>query len=193
MKKIHYNFMLIVMSILIVGCSRKPYADPLDENNTQQWPQSVYQSQLDNLNKKEILNQPDNLEEAQERLSKDGVELITMGQDYLLIIPSRLLFYENSPRIQWNSYKILNDVTNFLRFYRPVSLQVNGYTNDAGIPMRNRALSFAQAKNVMRYLSRQGVDSRLIYAQGYGEAKPMYAQTNVDNARIELAFRNVII
>ena len=50
---------------------------------------------------------------------------------------------------------------------------VGGYTDDVGAAKDNLRLSQARANSVVVFLTRHGVNSKVLVAKGYGEAKPI--------------------
>lgn len=132
----------------------------------------------------------------QTRLNKDGVRVITIGQDYLLSIPSALIFPEQSPQLTWESYQLLNDIVCFLQQFRKVNVNVTAFSSKYVSPQREHALTLARARAVAEYLWSQDIDSRFVFTQGLGSDKPMGAfGQNKDNSpisRIEITFRRAI-
>ena len=45
----------------------------------------------------------------QKLLQQHGVRVISMGQNYMLSIPSVILFHDKSPALKWSAYGVLND------------------------------------------------------------------------------------
>lgn len=126
-------------------------------------------------------------------LNARGVQVITMGQNYLVSIPAAAIFPEQSPKVNWDSYDLLNDVASYLKQFRKVSVQVNAYSNKWVSPQREHALTLARARAVADYLWSQGIDSRMMVAQGLGSDKPIVAeQGSSQNARIEITFRDEV-
>lgn len=125
-------------------------------------------------------------------LTSIGVQIINIGEDYLMIIPADVLFYPQSPRIYWSNYRVLNNVVAYLKFFRKVTVKVAGYTSVLGSEKRNAALSLARARNVANYLWSQDVDTRLMYIRGYGSHRLMYGGHPESrlNERIEIMFRD---
>jgi intracellular multiplication protein IcmN len=122
---------------------------------------------------------------AETHLTDRGIQLITQGDDYLLSIPGRLLFYDHSPRIRWEAYAVLNDVAKYLRLYRKVSVQVTALSAPyryAQSAERTEALTRAQAEAVANYLWSQDIRARFIYA---------YGQRSL-NSRVEITFKEVV-
>ena len=135
------------------------------------------------------------IEHIERDLSEMGVRVINVGEDYLITIPSDSLFIGNSPRIQAASYAILNKVMLYLSCFDKVSVKVAAYTDDEQVDRRSHALTKAQARNVANYFWNGGVQARLLYAKGYGEAEPITLRQTPDgrrqNRRLEVIFRKV--
>ena len=134
--------------------------------------------------------------DLQSRLNHKGVQVLTIGQDYLISIPSALLFPNESPQLTWGSYALLNAVACYLKEFRKISITVTAYSNKCVSVRRDKALTLARARAVGDYLWSQGVDSRFIFTQGLGSDKPIVAnQQKGDyskNSRIEIRFRDAV-
>jgi len=132
----------------------------------------------------------------QERFNKQGVRVITEGQDYLVSIPSSVLFPNESPQLTWGSYALLNDVACYIKQFRKVGLMVTAFSSKCVSAKRERALTLARARAVGGYLSQRGIDSRFIFTQGLGSDKPIVSMTkggdNSPNSRIEITFRDAV-
>ncbi len=132
----------------------------------------------------------------QKKFNKEGVRVITEGQDYMISIPSLSLFPNESPRLTWDSYALLNAVACYLKEFRKVAIYVTAYSNKCISAKRDRSLTLARAKAVGDYLWSQGIDSRIIFTQGMGSDKPIVAFTEEGdaspNSRIEITFRDVV-
>ncbi len=130
------------------------------------------------------------------RLSKHGVRVITIGQDYLIVIPSNRLFAGQSPRIKWLSYTVLNDVVCYLKQFRKVSVDVTAFSSKYVSPTRERALTAARSRVVADYLWSQDIDSRFAFTRGLGSDKPIIAGDQGGdsslNSRVEITFRNAV-
>ena len=132
----------------------------------------------------------------QSRFNKEGIQVITIGQDYMISIPSKVLFTNESPQLTWGSYALLNAVACYLRQFRKISINITAYSSKCVSPGRDRALTLARARAVGEYLWSQGIDSRFIFTRGLGSDKPIVAFTeNGDkslNSRIEITFRDAV-
>lgn len=126
-------------------------------------------------------------------LNARGVHVITMGQNYLISIPAQMLFSDQSPKIRWESYALLNDVVCYLQEYKKISVHVSAFSSQYVSARREHALTLARAKAVAEYLWSQGIDARFIFSQGIGREKPVIAFAKrgdvSQNSRIEITFR----
>jgi len=131
-----------------------------------------------------------------QKLRIKRVRIITMGDRYLVSIPSRLLFANESPKIKWDSYELLNDVVCYLQLFRKITVQVNAYASCYRSNERTRALTLARAKEVGNYLWSHNIDARMVFTEGLGDDKPIVAITKCSdespNSRIEIVFRRVV-
>lgn len=130
------------------------------------------------------------------KLNRKGVRVITLGQDYLVSIPSSALFEDQTPHLTWTSYGLLNDVAVLLKQFRKVAITVTSHSSQYVSVQREHALTLARARVVGEYLWSQGVDSRFIFTQGLGSDKPiMRTKQGGDsslNSRIEITFRDTV-
>ncbi|MBA2709343.1 MAG: OmpA family protein [Tatlockia sp.] len=168
--------------LLILGCKTKIYYPP---ENRLRLPYKVR-----GADDKAVI-------QLQKSLSRCGVSVITIGQDYLISIPSGALFPNQSPQLTWGSYGLLNNVVAFLKQFRKVAINITSYTGKYGSPKRELALTAARARAVADYLWMQGVDSRFIFTEGAGAEKPIMVHSDIGdknlNSRIEITFRNAIV
>ncbi|GGI89935.1 hypothetical protein GCM10007966_18320 [Legionella impletisoli] len=132
----------------------------------------------------------------QKRLETQGVRVITIGQNYLISIPAAAVFANNSPRVRWESYGLLNDVACYLKQFRKVAVNVNAFTGKCVSPPRDLALTAARSRAVADYLWSQNIDSRFIFTHGLGSDKPILALVKKGdqsiNSRIEITFRDEV-
>jgi len=130
-------------------------------------------------------------------LTKKGVKVVNIGQDYLISIPSALLFPDQSPRLTWGSYAILNEVVRLIKQFRKVGVNVTSYASHYKSARRERALTQQRARNVAAYLLSQDIDSRFIFTEGAGSDKPIsrhiFGGDKSPSSRIEITFRDAIV
>jgi outer membrane protein OmpA-like peptidoglycan-associated protein len=67
---------------------------------------------------------------------------------------------------------------------------VQGHTDNVGSVEQNRYLSEERAKTVMQYLVSKGVDPGIMIAVGFGETRPVFANSTdygrAQNRRVQL-------
>lgn len=133
----------------------------------------------------------------QKKLASCGVKVITIGEDYLISVPSAALFPNQSPRLTWPGYSLLNNIAKYLKQFHIIGVNVTGYSSRYVSAKREHALTFARAWSVANYLWSQGIDSRFIFTEGMGSDKPIMVSTQggdkAYNSRIEITFRDATV
>lgn len=175
---------LLLTTLLLVGCYRSTPFRPLEDGSLS------LPKRVDHTSKKEIAS-------LQKKLNSQGAVVITIGQDYLISLPTPALFPNHSPRLTWGSYGLLNTVACYLQHYRKVAITITSYTGRYVSVKREHALTLARSRAVANYLWSQGIDSRLMFVEGAGADKPISAITQGDdrsaNSRVEITFRDAIV
>ncbi|ARG96822.1 type IVB secretion system protein IcmN/DotK [Legionella micdadei] len=169
--------------LLLLGCKTKVYHP--EDNEALKLPYKV-----EGADDEAIIG-------LQKSLKRCGVAVITIGQDYLISIPSASLFPNQSPQLTWASYGLLNNVVRFLKQFRKVAVNITAFSGKYVSQRREHALTLARARAVADYLWSQGIDSRFIFTEGMGSDKPMMGYTRggdkSPNSRIEITFRDAIV
>ncbi|HZV69252.1 MAG TPA: OmpA family protein [Saprospiraceae bacterium] len=105
---------------------------------------------------------------------------------------THLYFKADSINLLSNSYKVLDELADYLSSYPKTTIEIGGHTNTIPSEEYCNALSTARAKSVQEYLITQGImESRLKY-KGYGKHDPLipYDKYNKDarlkNQRVEI-------
>ncbi len=152
------------LSIFLSGCSSDTTSAPPPEvgANSPQCKQLIKQHDLANT------------------VRGDGVQVVRVGEEITLVLPTKNFFYDNSNNMK-NNDKTLHHIVDFINAYPTVNVQVIGYPAQSGNQVRNVALSRAQAEKIAHYLWGNGLGSRLVSA----DAKP----TTYEVHRIEIFFR----
>jgi outer membrane protein OmpA-like peptidoglycan-associated protein len=130
-----------------------------------------------------------------EKIQRNGVRIIQVGDTLTLLLPSDRFFADSTPVLNRNYYTVLDQIASLLRSFDKFSIKVSGYTDNHGWPLRNVALSRAQAFAIANYLWSQGIDTRMMSSIGYGDATPI-ADNNIDtgramNRRVEISLRMI--
>jgi len=122
-------------------------------------------------------------------LNEQGIDIIEEGETRTVVIPSDPLFVDHSANFKNEYVDNLKIVAELLKNYDVTQIAITAYTSQAGESAR--ALTDKQAQKVMKYLQKRGVDTRLIYAQGYGNSYPVAVGANNQNfnRRIEIKFQ----
>lgn len=131
----------------------------------------------------------------QDQLINRGATIIVLGDQILVAIPSDRLFVGMTDTIKPQAYPTLDLLTQYLNQYQKTLIKVSAYTDDIGDKAVNVALSKQQARKVEHYLSVNGTDARLLYAEGYGPANLVTKNTTdwgkSDNYRIEITLEKL--
>lgn len=111
------------------------------------------------------------------------------------VILKNIQFASNSYQLEPVSEIELTKVLQLLTDNPTVKLQVNGHTDNTGIPANNLSLSANRAKAVMAYLINHGIDAKRLSSKGFGETRPI-ADNNTEegkakNRRTELVVTGV--
>src|SRR3990167_1212714 len=126
----------------------------------------------------------------QDQLENRGVNIIVLGDQIRLVLPSAPLFNPMTATLRPHAYSTLYMVARYLRQYTKISVQVAAYTDATGPTRVSLELSKDQANSVMKFLSSTGVNARVLYAVGYGGthliAKNSPEWDTSDNYRIEI-------
>lgn len=170
--------------LLLLSCSKVKVYDPKDSDSLK------LPFRVNGTNDKENIR-------LQKLLTHHGVAVVTIGQDYLISIPSSSLFPNQSPQLTWVSYGLLNNVVRFLKQFRKVAITITAYSGKYVSVKREHALTIARARAVADYLWSQGIDSRFIFTEGAGSDKPIMGYPGggdkTPNSRIEITFRDAIV
>lgn len=175
----------LLASVMLVGCHRHNTPLPL-EDDTYKLPRRVAgSSDLKVAGMIRDFNRT------------SSVKVITIGSDYLIAMPSSALFADQSPRLVWQSYPVLNHVVDFMKQFRKIAVTVTCYSSQYVSVQREHALTLARSRAVGDYLWSQGIDSRFIFTAGVGSDKPVsnYSQggDRSPSSRIEITFRDAIV
>ncbi len=177
MRRLYVGLMIVMV---LSGCHKRYY----DMNEPPKLPYKV-----NGAKDRVIINK-------QARFNTKGIRVISLGQDYLISIPSTALFADESPRIHWGSYALLNAIACYLKEFHKIAINVTAFSDKCVSAKRDRALTQARARAVGDYLWSQGIDSRFIFTQGLGSDKPIVDNIKKGdkspNSRIEITFRDAV-
>ncbi len=96
----------------------------------------------------------------------------------------RLLFDTDSATLRPESQEQLRNVAAILKAYPNIHMKIGGYTDNTGDAAHNLTLSQQRAESVVGELTKLGISSDRLEAQGYGETHPV-ADNSTDQGRAQ--------
>lgn len=131
-----------------------------------------------------------------DKLENRGVNIIVLGDQILIVIPSARLFYADTAEIKPQAFSTLNLLTTYINCYTKMLVKIAAYTGCTGSTRVTKALSKQQAENVMRYFTAAGLDARILYAIG-ADGSHLVVSNNKgwdsDNYRIEITLEKLYV
>ena len=129
-----------------------------------------------------------------DKLENRHVQVIVLGDHVLIVLPSSVLFYQNTPNIRADAYETLMLVSQLIGSYPNMSVKVTAYTSAAIPDSVAMSLSQQQAQNVAKYLWQTDINTRMLYAEGGGGSKLVTANVadwGSDNYRVEITLEKL--
>jgi outer membrane protein OmpA-like peptidoglycan-associated protein len=120
-----------------------------------------------------------------------GNKVIVLGDQILIVMPSKLVFVEGTPELQPYAYKSLNLVSRLISGYPNMSVKVTTYTDSVDPARISRSLSQEQSNTIVKYLWRTHINTRMLYGEGGGDSKPIVAVDNYANNRVEITLEKL--
>ncbi len=106
------------------------------------------------------------------------------------IIVDDLLFKTAKKQLDTRSYRILDQLVDFLNQNPTIKIELQGHTDSDGSKYANQDLSEGRAKSAITYMENKGIASARLVAKGFGEDKPIAtndsAEGKAKNRRVEL-------
>lgn len=130
----------------------------------------------------------------EDKLINRGVNVVVLGDQVLIVVPSARLFNPMTSKINFSAYSTLDLVICYINCYTKMLVKIAAFTNDMGSCCINRALSDQQARAVAKYFTDNGIDARLLYASGYGGSHLVDSNSkgwDSDNYRIEITLEKL--
>lgn len=125
----------------------------------------------------------------QDRLINRGVNVIALGDQILIVIPSWRVFNPYTTTINPQSYSTLQLVSNYINHYVKMLVKISVYTARTRSQSADCAFATQQADKIERFLIASGIDARVLYAMGYGGTN-LVEENSLDwgsnNYRIEI-------
>lgn len=129
-----------------------------------------------------------------DKLENRHVQVVVLGDQIMIVLPSYILFYDNSYNIRADSYDTLDMVAQYINQYPNMSVKIAAYTSAAQPESIARALTQQQADNIAKYFWNRRLNTRVLYAEGGGGSKLVTSNTsdwNSDNYRVEITLEKL--
>ncbi len=88
------------------------------------------------------------------------------------------------------SYRILDQLVDFMNQNPTISIELAGHTDSDGAETFNQSLSEGRAQSAVKYLNGKGISSNRLVSKGYGESQPLAPNNTPEgkakNRRVEL-------
>ncbi len=124
-----------------------------------------------------------------------GVQIVDIGENTLLLLPSHVFFHQDSSHVNEGYYIVLNALAEYIKGFDIQTIKVAGYTDELGDSERDLALSRQQAQNVAKYLQGRGINVPFMYSIGYGEQFPIAFNdpglAEPMNDRVQITYRRL--
>jgi OOP family OmpA-OmpF porin len=104
---------------------------------------------------------------------------IEIGQVFRL---NNVFFDFDKYDLRPESYVELDRVVGFLNEYPNIEIEMSAHTDSKGADDYNMTLSDNRARSVMDYIISRGIAKTRIISQGYGETKPVAANSHADGS-----------
>jgi len=130
-----------------------------------------------------------------DRLENRGVNIVELGDQVLIVVPSSRLFMSESSVIRPEAFITLDLVTEYLNRYTKMLVKVAAYTDNSGSKRVDLCISEQQAQSVAKFFMLNGLDARLLYAAGYGGSRLITRNSGEgsDNNRIEITLEKLYV
>lgn len=130
-----------------------------------------------------------------DQLTNRGATMVELGDQLLVVLQSARIFNGMTDAIKPQAYSTLNLVANYINSYTTTMVKISAYTDDIGEKKVNLALSRQQARAIEKYFAAKGVNTRLLYSEGYGPTNLVMKNTldwgKSDNYRIEITMEKL--
>ncbi len=127
-----------------------------------------------------------------DRLARDGLRVISIGDIVEITIPSDKLFYPNEANLTYNALSILSDTLDFINSYGPVKMNVSAHGDTTGTQIHTLDQTRLQAQAVMTYFWAHGKPLDQMEFYGMNHQEPVADQDTTTgeyfNRRIEIMF-----
>lgn len=131
---------------------------------------------------------------AEDRLENRGIQVIQLGDQIKFVLPSYFIFNPYSAVLRPSAYSTLDQITDLISQYPNESVKVAAFTSTCMPGSVSLAVSQQQADAIVKYMTKRGINTRLIYAGGYGGTQlvsPDLPDWSSDNYRVEITLEKL--
>lgn len=131
-----------------------------------------------------------------DQLENRGVNVVVLGDQVLVMVPSARIFVPWTSNIKSQAYSTLNLISCYINGYTKMLVKIAAYTDVTGSPDGDLSLSRQQAEQVEKFLIATGIDARVLYAEGYGGTHLVVRNSGEwdnDNYRIEITLEKLYV
>lgn len=125
-----------------------------------------------------------------EMVDIEKVVMLTPIEVGASIVVEDLLFKTGKTDLDERSYRILDQLADFLKQNPTIKIELQGHTDSDGSASSNQKLSEGRAQSAVDYLVGKGIDRSRMKAKGYGEEVPRATNATPEgkalNRRVEL-------
>ena len=140
-------------------------------------PKSLEREKLLDTDNDGIIDEKDNCPDEKGLASNDGCPKV----DAKAFNYKNIQFEFNSSVLKTSSYPILDAIALQMKNSVETRFQLNGHSSAEGSDERNMMLSVDRANAVKAYLVNNGIRNSNLITKGYGEAKPIVANSTEAN------------
>ena len=99
------------------------------------------------------------------------------------ILTPRSIAYEGTSILE-SSYPELDKIVQMLFTNTSLKISISVFTNSEGDENQNLKLTEERARSIRDYIVAKGIDSKRLFYKGFGETKPLVAETDSENKSI---------
>lgn len=114
-----------------------------------------------------------------------GVGVVKYGDTITVFLPTDAFFAPNSAKLNKLRYPDLAKVMDFIRQHPQTNITIAGFTDDVGTKAHKNILSEQRAKAMLAFIWANGVDSKRLVSEGYGDRHSI-----ADNAKVAGSYLN---
>ena len=140
-------------------------------------PKSLEREKLLDTDNDGIIDEKDNCPDEKGLASNDGCPKV----DAKAFNYKNIQFEFNSSVLKTSSYPVLDAIALQMKNSVETRFQLNGHSSAEGSDERNMMLSVDRANAVKAYLVNNGIRNSNLITKGYGEAKPIVANSTEAN------------